>query len=304
MLRTIIIFIFLFLRVYDAISQSKISITIDDVPNYKTTYDLIRTIDKLNIPIFIFVNEGRPAKDSSKLTTKILLKKWFQRKNINIGNHTNNHLRYSTTQFDTFKQDIINGEIITKKLAKRYSKKINYFRFPFNDLGLDSNSQQQISEFLKSKKYTIAPFTVESSDWMYNSVYEYYLNNKDTLNANKIGQEYVEKTIEFIDFFEQVSLKYFKRNINQIYLCHDNTINVDYLPEIVRYLKNKNYTFIGLEEALNDDVYNNKNYYSKKWGVSWLYRWIESEGERKKIMQTEPSTETIEKLYDTIQNEK
>jgi peptidoglycan/xylan/chitin deacetylase (PgdA/CDA1 family) len=228
MTRKITILILLFLRIYESQSQSKISITIDDVPNYKTTYNLINVLDKLNIPIFIFVNEGRPTRDNSPLTTNILLEKWLKRKYINVGNHTKSHLRYSTTHLDTFKQDIINGETITRKLIKRNNKKLKYFRFPFNDLGIDSNSQQKISDFLKTKNYYIAPFTIESSDWMYNSVYEYFLNKKDTINAKKIGQDYVEKTIEFIDYFEKVSLKYFKRNINQIYLCHDNRINTDY----------------------------------------------------------------------------
>jgi peptidoglycan/xylan/chitin deacetylase (PgdA/CDA1 family) len=255
----------------------------------------------LNIPIFIFVNEGRPKRDSSPIATNKLLEKWLKRKYINVGNHTKNHLRYSTTQLDTFKQDIINGEKITRKLIKKNNKKLKYFRFPFNDLGSDSNSQQKISDFLISMNYSIAPFTIESSDWMYNSVYEYFLKGKDSINAKKIGQDYVEKTIEFIDFFEKVSLKYFNRNINQIYLCHDNMINTDYLPEIVEKLKIKNYNFIGLEEALHDEVYKNKNYYSKKWGISWIYRWIENGEERKRIMQTEPTTLEIEKLFNTIQ---
>jgi hypothetical protein len=48
-------------------------------------------------------------------------------------------------------------------------------------------------------------------------------------------------------------------------------------------------------------VYKNKNYYSKKWGISWIYRWIENGEERKRIMQTEPTTLEIEKLFNTIQ---
>jgi hypothetical protein len=87
-------------------------------------------------------------------------------------------------------------------------------------------------------------------------------------------------------------------------MCHDNTINIDYLPEIVEKLKIKNYDFIGLEEALLDEVYNNKNYYNKKWGISWIYRWIENDEERKEIMQTEPTTIEIENLFETIQGKK
>lgn len=304
MKRTITILLLLFLKISDSQSQSKLSITIDDVPNYRTSFNLINELDKLNIPIFIFVNEGRPTRDNSPLTANILLEKWLEREYINVGNHTKNHLRYSTTQLDTFKQDIINGETITRNLIQRNNKELKYFRFPFNDLGSDSNSQQVISDFLKSKDYYIAPFTIESLDWMYNSVYEYFLNEKDTLNAKKIGQDYVEKTLEYIEYFEKVSLKYFNRNINQIYMCHDNTINIDYLPEIVEKLKIKNYDFIGLEEALLDEVYNNKNYYNKKWGISWIYRWIENDEERKEIMQTEPTTIEIENLFETIQGKK
>jgi len=304
MKRTITILLLLFLKITDSQSQSKISITIDDVPNYRTSFNLINVLDKLNIPIFIFVNEGRPTRDNSPLSANILLEKWLEREYINVGNHTKNHLRYSTTQLDTFKQDIIKGETITRNLIQMNNKELKYFRFPFNDLGSDSNSQQIISHFLKSKDYYIAPFTIESLDWMYNSVYEYFLNEKDTLNAKKIGQDYVEKTLEYIEYFEKVSLKYFNRNINQIYMCHDNTINIDYLPEIVEKLKIKNYNFIGLEEALLDEVYNNKNYYNKKWGISWIYRWIENDEERKEIMQTEPTTIEIENLFDTIQGKK
>jgi hypothetical protein len=49
-------------------------------------------------------------------------------------------------------------------------------------------------------------------------------------------------------------------------------------------------------------VYNKKNYYSKKWGISWMYRWIENDKERKEIMQTEPTTLEIEKIYNIIQD--
>ena len=63
-------------------------------------------------------------------------------------------------------------------------------------MGKDSTQHFQIRAYLKSKNYTIAPFTVESSDWMYDAVYRYFLENGELERAGDIGKLYVNKTIE------------------------------------------------------------------------------------------------------------
>jgi peptidoglycan/xylan/chitin deacetylase (PgdA/CDA1 family) len=179
-------------------SQSKIAITIDDVPNHTSTQHLYTELDKLKIPICIFINEGRPLRDSSKTTVNEFLSQWAKRKYVTFGNHTFNHLRYSDVGFDSFKNDITKGEVITKSVVTLKNKKLKYFRFPYNDLGNDSISQSKIKQFISSRGYIIAPFTVESIDWMYNFLYEKFLALNDSINADKIGQAYVHKTMEYI----------------------------------------------------------------------------------------------------------
>lgn len=47
-------------------------------------------------------------------------------------------------------------------------------------------------------------------------------------------------------------------------------------------------------------VYQGPNNYHKKWGISWLYRWIDSQEKRLEWMYMEPDLSQIENLYDKI----
>lgn len=284
-------------------SKRNISITIDDVPNTRNYLSnsfhskLLSKLDSLNIPITIFLNEGLIYKTDSTSKNLDLYENWIKRNYTTIGNHTFSHSRYSEVGFEQFVMDIENGEKLLNELASKYQKTLIHFRFPYNDLGIDSLQKAKIDSALFMKNYVNSPFTVESSDWMFNYIYEYYLTQSRFKKAKEIGQLYVSKTIDYIHFFDSLSCEKYGRSINQIYLCHDNTLNADYLSEIISELKKKKYTFITIDDALTDTVYQQENNYYKKWGISWLYRWMPAQTERVKWMRLEPDISSIENLY-------
>ncbi|MGS2760639.1 polysaccharide deacetylase family protein [Sinomicrobium sp. M5D2P9] len=288
-------------------SQEKsISITIDDVPNTSKYLEdnfnpvLLNLLDSLDVPFTIFINEDKVYKTDSIGQNKELLHAWIKNDLATIGNHTYSHSRYSDVGPDSFVIDIEKGEDLTRAFAKKYNKDLRYFRFPFNDLGKDSVQHVQISNILKSKGYVTAPFTVESSDWMFNYVYQYYLDNGQVEKAEKIGTRYVEKTIALIKFYEAMAQAVYNRQVKHIYLCHDNAINADYLPTILNRVKQEGYHITGFEESLTDPIYKQNDTYYKKWGISWLYRWMDTQKERIKWMKKEPDLSEIEKLYEEI----
>lgn len=288
--------------------QKTISITIDDVPNtaiYQKDHFsplLLNVLDSLKLPFTIFINEDKVYKTEFHDRNKDLLEQWIKNNKAVIGNHTYSHFRYSAVGFESFVKDIEKGDSLTKLYASKYNKAVKYFRFPFNDLGNDSLQHIHIREYLKSKNYTIAPFTVESSDWMFDTVYQYYLNKGDTEKAKVIGEQYVDKTIELVNFYERMATSLYKRPVHHIYLCHDNAINADYLAEIISRLKQADYKIVSFEESLIDPIYTQKDTYYKKWGISWLYRYMDTQEERVKWMKQEPSQSEIEKVYNEIQN--
>lgn len=269
-------------------AQKQISITIDDIPDTKNfeRYGkslLLDALDSLNIPIAIFINENKI--DTSKITHIQLLTDWLERDYVTAGNHTFSHKRYSNTDFELYKKEILNGQKLTTKIT---GKAVKHFRFPYNDLGKDSLQQTMIRNFLVEHNLKLSPFTIESSDWMYNYLYKHYLSENDSVKAAFIGNQYVEKTVEYVNYFESITLKEYNRSVKHIYLCHDNLINSHYLAQIVNRLKQHSYQFIAYENALSDPIYKQENLYYKKWGISWIYRWITDKKKRSKLMKSEP----------------
>jgi peptidoglycan-N-acetylglucosamine deacetylase len=290
--------------------QSSVAITIDDVPNTgkyrKDNFQskLLKQLDSLNIPVTIFINEGLIYKGDSVGKNFELFQNWINRSYTTIGYHSSQHSRYSEVGLDSFKIDVERGESLIREAAMKNGKPVEYFRLPYNDLGKDSVQHADIERYLSSRKFKIAPFTVESGDWMYNYIYEYYLEKKDAVKAGEIADHYVSKTMEYFEFFDSLALKIYGRPVNQVYLCHDSRLNADYLPALLAELKRKNYKIISFDEALQDNVYQQKDNYYKKWGISWVYRWMKNQDEITFFQKQEPAEDVYDQYKKLVQEKK
>ncbi len=302
--------IFLFFVFAQAVSaQNQVAITIDDVPNTKQYYTdgfeskLLMQLERLQIPVAIFINEGLLFKNDHVINNISLLNSWIEKGFITLGNHTFDHLRYSEVGHEVFKENVEKGAYLTAELAKKHDKTLKHFRFPFNDMGKDFLQNKSMDEYLSEQGYRITPFTIESSDWMFSAIYQYHKDKGELDQARKVGQEYVEKTLAYFDFFEKVAEKNHGGPLRHIYLCHDNALNADYLPELVNRLKARQYQFISLDDALEDQAYQQNAEYYKKWGISWLYRWMKDRKAMYKLMRSEPDISELQKKYDQLMAE-
>jgi peptidoglycan/xylan/chitin deacetylase (PgdA/CDA1 family) len=289
-----------------ALAQKQVAITIDDVPNtaaYQANgfiSPLLKSTDSLNAPIAIFINESKIYETDSVAQNVALLESWIKRDYVTVGNHTFSHLRYSKVGLEDFKNDVLKGESITRALALKEKKPLIYFRFPFNDLGSSSIEFDSIAQYLKQANYTITPFTIESSDWIFNSLYEHYLNQGKKEDAHRIASAYIDHTVSLFDYFEEVADTLFHRPVKHIYLCHDNQLNEDFLSSLMKKLQVKDYSFISLEEALKDRVYQSEVFYKGKWGFSWMYRWMADSQNRQNWMKNAPSMRKIYEEYEKV----
>ena len=285
----------------------QVAITIDDVPNtYIYAEDefksvLLGRLDGMNIPFAIFINEKNIRNTEFQKKNVEGFERWLRNKNVTVGNHSYSHLNYADTTLEGFQQDILDGEQLTTKLTKHRPK---YFRFPFNSLGDDSTAHANIRKFLKEHGYIHTPFTIESEDWAYNTLYENALKNNDSEKASQIGEQYVSHTLDLFQYFETVSLKLYGRAIRHIYLCHDNRLNRDYLEKLVTRLRERDYAFLTLEEAMKDSIYHSKEYYNGRYGFSWIYRWEKDIEKRKQMMRGEPTDTAFQAEYNQVVNKK
>jgi len=299
-------FLYLIIFPYVVNAQKFVAITMDDVPNVNTYQSsgnksiLLHKIDSMQLPISVFINEGLLYKTKQVDENFGLLNEWIKSDHVTLGTHTFGHSHYSEVGIDSFRMDIKKGTCITKELAQLQNKSVEYFRFPYNDMGADSVQHMQARAYLSSENLISTPFTVESSDWMFNAIYEYYIKVDSVFKARETGEAYVNATITNFEWMDSLTMVQYGRRVNHIYLCHDNTINAAFLPEIIKKLTNDGYQLISLKEALQDKMYSQDDTYYKKWGISWVYRWMKDSKERRVTMQKEPDVMEYYRLYEKI----
>lgn len=294
-----LLFLFVLVCAY-GYAQKTVSFTIDDVPNtrlfqqHRYQSRLLKSIDSLQIPVAVFINE-KLLHETDSLTRNIrLLQEWINDPLVTVGNHGYSHAFYSEAGIENYKAEILKGEAISAELARKAGKKEIYFRFPYNDLGKDATQHTEAEVYLQSIQYIVTPFTVHSDDWLVTQLYEYYVGRQDYKNAQRIGQQFVAKTLEQFDYTESLTSTPLKREVKQIYLLHDNLLNADYLDELVDALRKKGYRFCTLDEAMTDPVYKQKDHYTDKHGISWVYRWIENPKTRLDLMRKSPNQDAFE----------
>jgi hypothetical protein len=137
---------------------------------------------------------------------------------------------------------------------------------------------------------------------MYNAIYTKCIKDYDIKGAEEMIKKYIDFTTELFQYFDDLSNRTYNRKIRQIYLCHTNLLNAVSFEKLIMKLKKQGYSFISLEKALEDKIYQSKDYYSQQYGISWLYRWIEDIDERIKLMKKEPSDKNIERRYNKLVN--
>ncbi len=280
-------------------NQRFIAVTIDDLPvvvkngdlakRQEITKKLLKHIAKAKVPAIGFVNEGKLYKEEKRVEAEIDLLRGWLGAGLELGNHTYSHLSLHDNPLEKYTAEILKGEIITKELLKRKNLEMRYFRHPYLWTGLNLETKASLNEFLREHNYTIAPVTIDNSDWIFARAYDNAIEKKDKKLQKQIGAAYVPYLIEKTAYWERQSTKLFNREIKQILLLHANSINADYFDDLAKALEKRSYKFITLDEALTDEAYKLPDNFVKRNGISWLHRWALDKG-KENILPDEPKT--------------
>ncbi|MBC7797424.1 MAG: polysaccharide deacetylase family protein [Pyrinomonadaceae bacterium] len=298
------IFSFVVLLVFPFALQAQktprfVAVTIDDLPVVSTRRDLknrqeitnklLAHIRKAKVPAIGFVNENKLYANNRRDEAQVdLLRSWLNA-NLELGNHTFSHLSLHDNSLEKYEADILQGEIITKELLRAKNLKMRYFRHPYLWTGLDLETKAKLGVFLTEHDYTIAPVTIDNSDWIFSGAYDKAFDRNDKKLMREIGAAYVPYLEAKMDYWERQSIKLFNREIKQTLLLHANFINSDYFDDIAAALKKRGYQFVTLDEALKDEAYKTPDTFVKRNGISWLHRWALAKG-RETVLPGEPKT--------------
>lgn len=269
----------------------------DSISQQRLTAKLVGTIVREKIPATGFVNEIKLFENDTVIPYQVNLLKMWSENGLDLGNHTYSHHDYNRLSFQSFTDDIVKGEIVTRKLLADHNKKLQFFRHPYLHTGTPRQRADSLDQFLQRRGYTTAPVTIDNDDYLFASAYRRALGRSDTALASQIGRDYVKYMEQKALYFEQQSNRLFGRNISQILLLHANQLNADFTDELASMFRRNKYTFISLEEAMQDPAYTTPVKAFGTWGISWLDRWALSAGHKGDFFKDDPPTpEYIRKL--------
>ena len=161
-----------------ALPARQIVLTIDDLPAQRApglstehlerlTGSILSVLENQRIPAVGFVNEDKLYSDGELVQSQVeILKRWLDT-GIELGNHSFSHPDLHRTPLEEFETDVLEGEEISRPLAAAMDVPYRYFRHPFLHTGLDLGTKTSLEDFLKQHGYTVAPVTIDNSEWIF-----------------------------------------------------------------------------------------------------------------------------------------
>lgn len=134
---------------------------------------------------------------------------------IEIGNHSNNHLKMSTLDKEEIKKEIVS---VNERLTEITGKQIKFFRAPYGDYN------DKLIGVLEELNMQAIQWDVDSLDWK-------------GLSKDEITERVVKRV-----------------GNGSIILCHNNSDHiVDALPALILNLKNNGYKFLTMSELVYEE---------------------------------------------------
>lgn len=285
----------------------KISITIDDLPFVspgvtleeieEATFRIHSHLEKNKIQAVGFavgeyVSWG--TQDNRRLD---ILKSWQNQGHL-LGSHTFSHISLGKVSLNVFIKDILKNESVLSPFWDTAPYKERFFRLPYLQWG-SIEKFNGLKKFLSCLSYTLAPVTVNSFDFIFNTVYVHAQKHKKVAVMESIISAYISYIKQLIGHHERSILAKIGRPINHILLLHSNLINAHCLDKVAEILAESGYCFSSLREALDDPYYRDFNKWSKGDRLHFN-QWWEKKGIHNEIEPLPTIDQEIIKAYTAL----
>jgi peptidoglycan/xylan/chitin deacetylase (PgdA/CDA1 family) len=261
-----------------------IALTFDDLPyvpvestdyvheTERVVHEITSLLREHGAPAVGFVNEGKLRLDGEHVHAE-LLELWLS-PGVILGNHTYSHADLNAMTAEQYESEITRGEVETRRtMAQRAGAYPLYFRHPYTHTGDTVEKKQAIERFLTGHGYTIVPFTIENSDYVFNVPYVRARRGDDGVLRERLAREYVDYTMAETAFEESMARQIFGRDIPQILLIHANDITADTFGVLLTRFEQRSYRFVSVADAMADPAYSTPDIVTR-FGPTWLWRWM------------------------------
>lgn len=238
------------------VSAKEISITMDDpeitesvrLTSAQRNQQILEALEQHAVKAALFVCGMRI--DSSQ--GKELLKQWDVKGHL-IGNHSYSHLYFpgSKNTLSVFQDDFKKVEPLVSGL-KNFTR---LFRFPYLKEGDTKEKRNGMREFLKANQYKIGYVSIDASDWYIDERLRTRLEQDSKADIAGYRDYYLKHILDRAEFYNDLALKSFNKDIKHTLLIHHNLLNALFLNDLLTELKKKDWKIISAKEAFTDSVY-------------------------------------------------
>lgn len=193
-------------------STRRVALTFDDVPDPRFTPQILDVLKEHHVRATFFIVGNRAEKHPD------LVKRIVKEGHV-VGNHSYNHPQFSKLSMSAFRKQILRtGEIIQRLTG--YTPKM--IRPPYGDI-----NEEQL-KWAARNHYSIVNWNVDSLDW------------------KGIGKEAVKRNVLSTVGQGSIILQHAGGGTTS-----NLSGTIDALPDIIRTLKNKGYSFVTLPRLLH-----------------------------------------------------
>jgi peptidoglycan/xylan/chitin deacetylase (PgdA/CDA1 family) len=278
----------------------QLAVTIDDLPisqpswhtpaqMQRITAGLMAALAKHGVQAVGFVNANKLEVDGKvDPARQDLLRTWLA-SGHELGNHTRSHPSLHEVAPAAWMDDVVAGETGVKKLVEASGGRWHWFRHPYLHVGTSSQIQAETYAFLADRGYTVAPVSLDNSEWVYGRAYARAWNDGDEELQRRLGEDYLRYMLEVVDYYERQTDLIVGRPIPHVLLIHAYALNAEWLDPLLTRLAERGYRWVTLAEALADPVYARPiDGYTGKGGITWLHRWGITAGLDRTLFRGEP----------------
>jgi peptidoglycan/xylan/chitin deacetylase (PgdA/CDA1 family) len=256
------------------------AVTVDDLPALpprdiaemrRITDGVLAALKHHHVTAVGFVNENKLEPVGERAARLALLRSWLDAGH-DLGNHTHSHLDLQRVALEEYERDVLRGEPGIRELLAERGRAPRWFRHPFTHTGPTREVRSAFDAFLAEHGYTVAPFSIENADYMFDLLRRNAAAQGDAATGARLRAAYVEHTLAVTEHMESVSRETFGREVPQVLLIHANGTNAAALDETLGRLASRGYRFATLDEALADPAWRSPDEYIGPQGPSWLHR--------------------------------
>lgn len=241
------------------------------------TKKTLKSLTANNIPAVGFVGEGVLTHGDERQARINLLKMWLDA-GLELGNQTYRHMSLYKTPLKDYEANVLNGERVMRPLLKERGMQLRYFSYPFLNTGPDMETKTAFERFLAKHNYTLTPVTIDSMDWLFGQVYDEAQRRGDAETQRRVAAEYVPYMEKMLEFYEQLSVDTVGYEVPQVMMLTASPLLSEQMDNMIAMMKKRGYSFITLEQALQDKAYKQPDSYTGPVGISWLQRWAITKG--------------------------